>query len=57
MGPTVVALLMLSIGRVAGLTVGEDGGYDGVVVRVGQKLLYGHTFPYKLHYLTILFFK
>ena len=30
-----VALLMLSIGRVAAVTVGEDGGYDGVVVRVG----------------------
>ena len=35
MGPTVVVLLMLSIGRVASVTVGEDGGYDGVVVRVG----------------------
>ena len=35
MGPTFVVLLMLSIGRVASVTVGEDGGYDGVVVRVG----------------------
>ena len=36
MRPTVVALLMLSIGRAAAVTVGEDGGYDGVVVRVGD---------------------
>ena len=30
-----VVLLMLSISRVSAVTVGEDGGYDGVVVRVG----------------------